>query len=78
MQFLAEAVMLCLFGGFTGVLVSAAGASALERVLGWPIAIPLQAVALALVFSVSVGVFLGFYPARKAARLDPIAAQRRD
>lgn len=71
-------MILSLFGGALGVFFSVAGSSALGQILGWPITIPLQAIALALGFSISVGVFFGFYPARKAARLDPIAALRCD
>jgi putative ABC transport system permease protein len=78
LQFLIEAVMLCLFGGLLGVGLSLAGSFALERILGWPMSIPLQAVAVALAFSIGVGIFFGFYPARKASRLDPIAALRRE
>jgi putative ABC transport system permease protein len=76
MQFLAEAVMLCLFGGACGVAASEAGASLIGRTLGWSLSIPLQAIALAVAFSVVVGVVFGFVPARRAARLDPIAALR--
>jgi putative ABC transport system permease protein len=75
-QFLAESVILTLFGGALGVLVSVAGASALGEILGWPISIPAQAIGLALGFSIGVGVFFGLYPARKASKLDPIAALR--
>jgi putative ABC transport system permease protein len=75
-QFLGEAVMLSLFGGLCGIVVSVAGSFALERTLEWPVAIPAQAVLLALGFSIGVGVFFGFYPAWRAARLDPIAALR--
>jgi putative ABC transport system permease protein len=78
LQFLAEAVVLCLFGGITGVALSVVGSYALDRLLGWPMSIPPQAVGLALAFSIGVGVFFGFYPARRAARLDPIAALRRE
>ena len=77
-QFLVESVMLCLWGGAVGVVASAAGSLALGRVLGWTVGIPVEAVLLALAFSVAVGVFFGFYPAWKAARLDPITALRRD
>ncbi|HSB18579.1 MAG TPA: ABC transporter permease [Anaeromyxobacteraceae bacterium] len=77
-QFLVESVMLCLCGGIAGVAASAAGPLAMERILGWDVAIPVDAVLLALGFSVAVGVFFGFYPAWKAARLDPISALRQD
>jgi putative ABC transport system permease protein len=77
-QFLVESVMLCLWGGSAGFAASAAGTRVLERVLGWALAIPAEALLLALGFSVAVGVFFGFYPAWKAARLDPITALRRD
>jgi putative ABC transport system permease protein len=78
LQFLAESVILSLFGGALGVLVSVAGASVIGGILGWPISIPPRAIGLALGFSIAVGVFFGFYPARKAAKLDPIAALRSD
>ncbi|HEX7602991.1 MAG TPA: ABC transporter permease [Polyangiaceae bacterium] len=78
MQFLGEAVILTVFGGLTGVVLSVAGSFIVGWILEWPIAIPLQALLLALVSSVSVGVFFGFYPASKAARLDPIVALRHE
>ncbi|HMI86912.1 MAG TPA: ABC transporter permease [Polyangiaceae bacterium] len=77
-QFLVESVMLCLCGGIAGVAASAAGPLAIERILGWDVAIPVDAVLLALGFSVAVGVFFGFYPAWKAARLDPITALQQE
>jgi putative ABC transport system permease protein len=77
-QFLAEAVVLSVFGGLLGVALSIVGAYVLERTLGWPMIIPPHAVALALAFSVAVGVFFGFYPAWRAARLDPIVALHRE
>ena len=78
LQFLGEAVMLSLFGGLFGVVFSVVGSSGFERALGWPISIPPQAILLAVVSSVGVGIFFGFYPARRAARLDPIAALRHE
>jgi len=78
LQFLAEAVVLSLFGGFLGVCTSAIGAFALQRLLGWPMPVPPQAVALALAFSIATGVFFGFYPAWRASKLDPIAALHRE
>jgi putative ABC transport system permease protein len=77
-QFLIEAVVLSLFGGLAGVAVSIGGSFAIERVLGWPIVIPMQAFLLAIGFSIGVGVVFGFYPAWRAARLDPIDALRRE
>jgi len=77
-QFLVESVMLCLCGGIAGVAASAAGPVAMKRIVGWDVAIPVDAVLLALGFSVAVGVFFGFYPAWKASRLDPITALQQD
>jgi putative ABC transport system permease protein len=78
MQFLGESVMLTLFGGMLGVAFGAAGCFALGRILGWSMTVPAEALAVAPVFSVAVGIFFGFYPARRAARLDPIEALRHE
>ena len=75
-QFLGEAVLLSLFGGLLGVLLGIGSSFALGRVLHWSMSIPAQALLLAPAFSIAVGVFFGFYPALRAARLDPIAALR--
>ena len=77
-QFLIEAVVLSLFGGLSGMAVSVAGSFAIERALKWQIVIPAQAFFLAIGFSVGVGVVFGFYPAWRAAQLDPIDALRRE
>jgi putative ABC transport system permease protein len=75
-QFLGEAVILSLFGGLLGILLSFVGSFVIGQVLDWPLAVLPQALALAVAFSVSAGIIFGFYPARKAARLDPIVALR--
>ncbi|MEW6263705.1 MAG: ABC transporter permease [Thermodesulfobacteriota bacterium] len=76
LQFLTEAVLLTMFGGAIGLALGAAGASALTRLFAWPTLIPANAVVAAFVFSAAVGIFFGYYPAWKAARLNPIEALR--
>ena len=78
LQFLGEAVMLSLFGGIMGVLLSIVGDFVIEKMLGWPLSTSPQAALLAVTFAMAVGVFFGYYPARRAARLDPIAALRNE
>jgi putative ABC transport system permease protein len=76
LQFLGESVMLSLVGGTAGVLLGIVGTVVAGRALDWPMKLPPQAVLVAAVFSVAVGVFFGYYPARKASLLDPIEALR--
>jgi len=76
LQFLGESVMLSLVGGAAGVLAGFAGTYLVGQTLNWPMQISLDAVGIAAVFSVAVGVFFGYYPARKASLLDPIEALR--
>jgi putative ABC transport system permease protein len=75
-QFLSEAVVMSLIGGAIGILVGAGSSLGISHLLHWPISISPLAVAAAAVFSTMVGVFFGYYPARKAAQLDPIEALR--
>jgi len=75
-QFLVEALTLSLSGGMVGIGVGLLGSQLLSTTAGWPLLISWGAVALALAFSGAVGIFFGFYPARKAAQLDPIQALR--
>ena len=76
LQFLVEAVILSTLGGIVGVLVGILGARLTTTIAGWPIIVSPQAVAIAFLFSVGVGVFFGLYPANKASRLNPIDALR--
>jgi putative ABC transport system permease protein len=76
LQFLVEAVVLSLFGGALGILFGV-GATALIRALtSWPISLDPGAILLAFSFSAAVGIFFGFYPARRASRMEPIDALR--
>ena len=76
LQFLAEAVFLSLAGGAAGIVAGLAASRIISAVAGWPTAVPAAAVAGGFLFSAGVGVFFGYYPARKASRLDPIEALR--
>jgi putative ABC transport system permease protein len=75
-QFLVEAVTLSLIGGLIGVALGIGGALAIAELAGWRILISPEAVGLAVAFAFVIGVFFGFYPARKAARLNPVEALR--
>jgi putative ABC transport system permease protein len=76
LQFLVEAVALSMVGGAIGAIVGVGAALLVSHLASWPTLISAPVVAGAVVFSGAVGIFFGFYPARKAARLDPIQALR--
>ena len=75
-QFLIEAVMISLMGGIVGIVIGLASSSVISRLAGWPVLVSSSSVLLAFAFSAAVGVFFGFYPARKASNLSPIDALR--
>ncbi len=75
-QFLAEAIALSLVGGLAGILLGVGVSQTITHSLGWPVAITTASIVIAFAFSAAVGIFFGWYPARKAANLDPIEALR--
>ena len=75
-QFVTEAVVLSTIGGIVGVILGAGASMIIASAANWPMLIEPQSVIVAVVFSAAIGVFFGFYPARRAARLDPIEALR--
>ena len=75
-QFLIEAVVLCLLGGAIGVVLGTGGAEFLNRTFNWTTKVAPQSIGLAFGFSAAVGLVFGVWPARRAARLDPILALR--
>ena len=76
LQFLIEAVTLSLIGGIIGVILGLMGSIGIAEIGGWPAIIQIESVFLAFGFAATVGIFFGFYPAKKAAMLDPIEALR--
>ncbi len=76
LQFLFEALTLCILGGILGIAAGFGGAAALAAAANWNTAVSLEAVLIALLSALSVGIFFGIWPARRAAALDPIVALR--
>jgi ABC-type antimicrobial peptide transport system permease subunit len=76
LQFLAEAIFLSVTGGVIGILLGVLISFLISHVAGWPTQTPPAAILGGFLFSAAVGIFFGFYPARKASRFDPIEALR--
>ena len=76
MQFLIEAMVLCLLGGLGGVLLGTGISVLLTNLVGWQMVVSPMAIIIAFSFSAGIGLFFGIWPARKAARLNPIDALR--
>jgi len=77
-QFLIEAITLSLIGGLVGVGLGMGGAELIGTLAGWPIELSFAAITLAVSFAAAIGIFFGYYPARKAARMSPIEALRHE
>ena len=75
-QFLIESIVLSLTGGTIGILLGVVASLAIPMMLGWPTLVSTTAILGSVIFSAAVGIFFGYYPARKAAALDPIEALR--
>ena len=75
-QFLMEAIVLSLLGGLIGIGLGVVGSNLVSRIAGWQTFVTANSIILAVIFSTAVGVFFGFYPARKASLLNPIEALR--
>jgi len=76
LQFLTEAITLSSIGGVIGIATGVGASKALSAIAGWPTLISATPIIVAFIFSAAVGIFFGFYPARKASKLDPIDALR--
>jgi putative ABC transport system permease protein len=76
LQFIVEAVIICLIGGIIGILLGIVMGSVGASILGYPVRASVPTILITTGFSMAIGVFFGYYPARKAARMDPIEALR--
>jgi putative ABC transport system permease protein len=75
-QFLSESVVLCTLGGILGLALGVASAVTISQVMGWPTLVSPNAIIISIAFSAAIGIFFGYYPAHKAAGMDPIEALR--
>ena len=77
-QFLVEATALAIFGGLAGAVIGLAGIGVLRAILEWPMSLSSEALTISIAVSGAIGIAFGFFPARRAARLDPIEALRHE
>jgi len=75
-QFIVEAMIICLIGGIFGVILGVGGGILASNLLGYPAKPSISGIIVSLLFSMSIGVFFGYYPANKAAKMNPIDALR--
>jgi putative ABC transport system permease protein len=78
LQILLEALAVALIGGLVGIGLGIAGSKMIAQMAGWPVLIGPDAIGVSVLFAAAVGIFFGYYPARRAARLDPIEALRHE
>ena len=76
MQFITEAVILCLVGGIIGVILGVAIGMGASKAMGYPVSVSMMSIVVSVGFSMAVGLFFGYYPARNAAKMNPIDALR--
>jgi putative ABC transport system permease protein len=76
MQFLIEAILISVIGGFIGILFGIIATKGFSSVMGWPVLISAKSIILSFLVCTIIGIFFGYYPARKAAKLNPIDAIR--
>jgi len=76
LQFLIEALLISLIGGLIGIGLGMFVSQIVANLMSWPVTITVQSIFMSFVFSSAIGIFFGWYPARKAARLNPIDALR--
>jgi len=75
-QFLSESIVLCICGGILGLALGIGSSVGISRFLGWPTLVSLSSIFISIIFSAAIGIFFGYYPAHKAAAMDPIEALR--
>jgi putative ABC transport system permease protein len=75
-QFIVEAMIICLIGGIIGVIVGLIGGQFAAKILGYPASPSISGIIISLIFSMATGLFFGYYPANKAAKMNPIDALR--